>query len=225
MSNKRFYRRKLPHLQPAEGTFFITYRLYGSIPKSVIRSIQDNLELQLKNLQEEIFQKVNSKAIPSETEKQLLNIFKKKKYDLGKMSFKKYDEYLDNNLNKPYWLQNKMIAQLNLDALHFYNGKRYKLWAATIMSNHIHVLFTLVPEALPLWRIMKDLKSYTGKEGNIILDRTGKGKFWEDESYDHWVREGEFDLILWYILNNPVKAKLVKDWREWEWTFCHPSLL
>lgn len=225
MKNKRFYRRKLPHLQPAEGTFFITYRLFGSIPKSVIQSIQDSFELEISNLKEELFQKNNSKSNSKKLEKQLLFIFKKKKYDLRKMSFKKYDDYLDNNLNEPYWLGNETITQLNLDALNFYNNQKYKLWAATIMSNHIHVLFTLLPQAPPLWKVMKDLKSYTGKKGNIILDRTGKGKFWEEESYDHLVRKGEFDRILFYILNNPVKAKLVKVWQEWPWNYCHPDLL
>lgn len=38
--HKNFYRRKLPHLQPLEGTFFITYRLYNSLPKSLLRKLK-----------------------------------------------------------------------------------------------------------------------------------------------------------------------------------------
>jgi len=30
------YRRNLPHLQPAGATFFVTFRLAGSLPKSVV---------------------------------------------------------------------------------------------------------------------------------------------------------------------------------------------
>jgi putative transposase len=33
--------------------------------------------------------------------------------------------------------------------------------------------------------------------------------FWQDESYDHLVRDGQFDRIKRYIENNPVKAGLV----------------
>lgn len=32
MPTPYFYKRKLPHWQPAEETFFITYRLAGSLP-------------------------------------------------------------------------------------------------------------------------------------------------------------------------------------------------
>jgi len=134
-------------------------------------------------------------------------------------------DYLDANLNEPYWLQNEEVAQLNLDALQFYDKKHYKLWAATIMSNHIHLLITLLPNSPPLWKILKNIKSYTGKEGNRILNRTGKGKFWEEESYDRLVRDGEFERVLWYILNNPVKANLINDWKKWRWNYCHPNLL
>ena len=27
-----------------------------------------------------------------------------------------------------------------------------------------------------------------------------------------------------YVLNNPVKAGLVKDWREWGWNYCRSEL-
>lgn len=32
----QFYRRKLPHYQPHDAIFFITFRLAGSLPKNVI---------------------------------------------------------------------------------------------------------------------------------------------------------------------------------------------
>ena len=41
MADKVFYKRKLPHWQPAEGTFFVTYRLAGSLPMSVINSLKE----------------------------------------------------------------------------------------------------------------------------------------------------------------------------------------
>ncbi|MEK7277378.1 MAG: hypothetical protein AAB427_08520, partial [Chloroflexota bacterium] len=31
-----FYRRRLPHWQPPGATIFITWRLYGSLPREVI---------------------------------------------------------------------------------------------------------------------------------------------------------------------------------------------
>ena len=31
--------------------------------------------------------------------------------------------------------------------------------------------------------------------------------------------EDEWRRIVWYVLNNPVKAGLVQEWREWPWTY------
>jgi REP element-mobilizing transposase RayT len=66
--------------------------------------------------------------------------------------------------------------------------------------------------------IMKSLKGYTAHEANRLLGR--KGEFWEAESYDHFVRDDtELARIINYVLNNPVKAGLVKDWRDWKWNW------
>jgi putative transposase len=45
---KTFYRRSLPHLQPVGATFFVTFRLAGSIPKIKILELQEGFE-EIKN--------------------------------------------------------------------------------------------------------------------------------------------------------------------------------
>jgi putative transposase len=43
--------------------------------------------------------------------------------------------------------------------------------------------------------------------------------FWQDESFDHWVRsEEEFWKIVAYIENNPVGAGLVGRAEDWGWS-------
>jgi putative transposase len=43
--------------------------------------------------------------------------------------------------------------------------------------------------------------------------------FWQDESYDHWVRsERERNSIIRYIHFNPVSAGLVAEPEEWPWS-------
>ena len=70
----------------------------------------------------------------------------------------------------------------------------------------------------PLDVIMHSLKSYTANEANKILQRSGA--FWETESYDHVIRnDAEYHRVKAYVLNNPVKAGLVADWREWPWNW------
>lgn len=104
------------------------------------------------------------------------------------------------------------------------------------MSNHVHAVFApflsasglreeFQPEGLrfisphpPLAAIMKSLKGYTARQANRVLGQ--EGTFWETESYDHVVRDAEeFERIVKYILDNPVKAGLVKDWRQWRWNY------
>jgi len=77
---------------------------------------------------------------------------------------------------------------------------------------------TILPYSIA--KIMHSLKRYTGREANLILGRTGE-QFWQNESYDHVVRDDkEFERIIWYILNNPVKAGLADSWDKWEWSYC-----
>ncbi len=70
----------------------------------------------------------------------------------------------------------------------------------------------------PVSKIMQSLKRYTAREANKILGR--RGAFWQDESYDHVVRDSnELERIVLYVLHNPVKAGLIEHWRDWKWSY------
>ena len=52
----------------------------------------------------------------------------------------------------------------------------------------------------------------------MILGRTGQ-PFWQDESYDRWVRgPSELEKIVRYIERNPVSAGLVDSIENWRWS-------
>jgi len=92
---------------------------------------------------------------------------------------------------------------------------QYLLHAYVVMPNHVHLLIT---PRLPLSRIMRGIKGVSARDANRILGRYGK-VFWQDESYDHWVRdEAEFGKIRFYIEHNPVGAGLVKQPEDWKWS-------
>jgi hypothetical protein len=62
--------------------------------------------------------------------------------------FYEYDRKIENYLDKGHgdcWLKNPDIAEIVKDALRYFDGKRYVLYAWTIMPNHVHVLFTIIP--------------------------------------------------------------------------------
>src|SRR5206468_9304444 len=59
---------------------------------------------------------------------------------------------------------------------------------------------------------------FTAREANRLLDRTGM-RFWQRESYDHWIRDArEFDRVRAYIENNPVKAGLATAAENYVWS-------
>jgi putative transposase len=139
------------------------------------------------------------------------------------------------------WMKDERIADVVATSLQKLDGDAYRLDAYSVMSNHVHAVFkpflseselqeSFDPEGRPMFtsrhpslsRIMQSLKGSSSRECNQILARTGQ--FWEHESFDHVVRAGKFFQTIKYVLNNPVKAGLVKEWRHWRWTYCRGEL-
>jgi putative transposase len=83
------------------------------------------------------------------------------------------------------------------------------------MPNHVHLL--ILPRA-GVAEITRWLKGSTARRANMLLQRTGLS-FWQDESYDHWVRNArELNRIAAYIEENPVAAGLVDSKELWPWS-------
>ena len=90
-----------------------------------------------------------------------------------------------------------------------------------MMGNHVHVL--LLPLISPS-RLLQSLKGNTAREANLVLHRTGQ-KFWQAESYDHWVRDdAERERIAAYIESNPVIAGLVDRADKYRWSSAGKSV-
>jgi REP element-mobilizing transposase RayT len=202
MDHKYFYNRKLPHWQPPEQTFFITYRLAGSLPVSVINSLKQNYT-----------DERNRPENHSPEKKELL----REAYFLG------FENELEKNLNEPHWLKDERIAPVIMDSLLFNDNKQYRLWCACLMSNHAHIMLSTLPGSPLLNVILQNHKKFTARQSNIILGRSGP--FWAEESFDTMIRDNaHFYRTVNYCIQNPVKAGLVRQWFEWKWTYIHPDL-
>ena len=117
----------------------------------------------------------------------------------------------------PFWLQDARIAEMVANTLQYGESARgfYRLDAWVIMPNHLHVI--LKPEA-ELSGVMRWLKGRTGRVANRLLGRTG-APFWQDESFDHWIRSKcELQQLIEYVESNPVKAGLVHAAQLWRWS-------
>ena len=155
--------------------------------------------------------------------------------------FLKFEAILHKAKVGPMWMQDERVAAKVAESLSQLDGRAYRLDAYSIMSNHVHAVFkpflseTNLKEkkdqgshpvfisAFPsLALIMQSLKGSSARECNLVLSLTGQ--FWEHENFDHVIRSGKFDKTVRYVLNNPVKAGLVKHWRDWRWNYCREEL-
>ena len=88
------------------------------------------------------------------------------------------------------------------------------LHAFVVMPNHVHML---VESSTIASRWLGALKGFTGHCANGLLGL--HGRFWQEESYDHLVRnDDEFDRVRRYIENNPVVAGLATTPEEYPWS-------
>ncbi len=202
----------MPHIQPEEATFFVTTRLWGSLPTAIIKQLKTEHDLRLESIERlETDPTAKGRALS----------------DAQKRYFTQFDNQLDRPKNGPYWLAESAIAEITVKAIHFLHGKDYHLIAFCVMSNHIHLVIDtheLAKSPRPLYKIMQTLKRHIAGKGNEFLHRTGA--FWQDESYDHVVRNPqELKNIIAYTLNNPVKAGLVDTWEEWPYSYANEDFL
>lgn len=217
LHKKEFYRRHLPHWQPRDAVFFVTFRLKNSLPVEVIKSLKEERERIKSTI-----------AVLPDSEQEGRNYLEERRY------FGKWDAYLDKAEFGPRWLAQPEIADIVKEAMQYRDGKVFDLHAFSIMSNHVHVVFELGKsdcqsdlrhiDPQPLHKIMQSLKRHTARQANLILGR--EGAFWQDEGYDHVIRDNdEYLRIVNYVLENPVKAGLVTEWEDWQWTYCKPDIL
>jgi putative transposase len=81
------------------------------------------------------------------------------------------------------------------------------------MPNHVHLFLELGKRGLKA--TIEHWKRWTSRQCLPLLG-VAKERFWQREWFDHWSRsDQEDDRITGYIRNNPEKAGLVTDYRDW----------
>ena len=198
MADLVYYERNLPHRLPPGEAVFLTFRLAGSLPREVVKQLQEEAELAQKRLLSEPDQH----------------------YAEQKRYFGRFDAQLARGEYGPTWLRQPDVAALVMKSLHYFDGKNYEMLCYCLMPNHVHLVVGMPPEAPSLVVTLQRLKGYTATQANKLLGRSGA--FWQSESYDHVVRPGELERIVSYVLENPVKAGLVTEWHHWPFTYLAP---
>lgn len=186
----KYTRRNLPHWLVADHSYFVTLRLKGSLPKHVVNELRAQRDALEKSEVDEV---------------QVVS--------LARQQFVTVERILDS-VSDVHWLGNPGVASIIWDSLDWLRGRGWRIYAGVLMKNHIHLLMR--NEDGRTQEMLEDLarfKNFTAREANKVLGRSGA--FWAREDFDHWIRSREkFEGTVRYVVNNPVKAGLVTDWRD-----------
>jgi REP element-mobilizing transposase RayT len=171
--------RNLPHWSQDNVLVFATWRLADSLPHAKLQEIEEK-------------QKAFLSRHPEPWDEEILRLYRK--YVSRDM-----EDFLDSGCGSCV-LKDANIRKEVEDALHFFDGKRYRLHAFVVMPNHVHVLFALL-SGYPQTKVLHSWKSFTATVINKALGR--QGQLWQDESWDRLIRnENHYRNCLEYIQNN-----------------------
>ena len=187
----------LPHWFQPGVTYFITFHTDDSLPADVFelwcRRREDWLQRHGIDTHTSKWL-VKLRALPTAQLKEFHNSFSSELM-----------AHLDKGFGECV-LKRPDIAKIVAESLRFDNGKHYILGDFVVMPNHVHVLVCLLGER-DLEKQCYSWKKYTATRINRSLGRSGR--FWQEESFDHLVRNPEqYEYFRKYIAENPIKAGL-----------------
>ena len=114
-----------------------------------------------------------------------------------------------------------------LESILRWKDRRYELYAACVMPNHVHLLIEPMierdggsgnPVFFPLSRILHSIKSFAATQINRV-EKTNQ-PVWETESLDCLIRS-ERDLLekFYYITRNPWDAGVAEQGKDYPWVW------
>lgn len=160
--------RDRPHWKQEGKVHFVTWRLADSLPQVKLRELErDRKAWMTKHQGKELY---------------TLDLPARREY--YRLFHERVERWLDAGAGSCV-LRKPGPRQEVIDALHYFNGDRYRLGAFAVAGNHVHVLVVPLP-GVDLSTITHTWKSYTAKSINKLLGRTGT--LWRAESFDHLVR-------------------------------------
>ena len=211
----QYRRNNLPHIHPIGAAFSVTTIVHDAVPAGKIAKLKEERDRQIAILQ--------SQQIPVVAQ-EIAQVSMRFEQDLELLLAEKREQ------EHPFRDAGAALAVLRRVGL--YHGELYHCHAACVMSNHLHLLLDLsvqlpegwafgeeIPDYHSLAEVMRKIKGGSANVVNRLVGR--KGPLWEKGYYDRFIRSvRHFRQAYGYILNNPVKAGVVRDWRDYPYIFC-----
>jgi RecG-like helicase/REP element-mobilizing transposase RayT len=121
-----------------------------------------------------------------------------------------------------------------LDALRYFHNKRYELFAACVMPDHVHFIVQPWPKDQidaagnaifwSLKELLHSLKSFSAHAINRVERQSGG--VWEKEQFDRYVRsDRDLEEKFNYILRNPWEAGVAEQGEDYAWVWSQDDAL
>ncbi|PWE00697.1 transposase [Marinilabilia rubra] len=207
---KEHYRHRLPHFHSPGQTYFITWCLQSATPRHALGKYTFELESLQKKM--ELAKKGISHIDKIQLLKEEYRIMRKK-YMKALHDFLDDDKYPEVDLSKP---ENSRIIS---NSLLYWENEKLRNLAILVMPNHVHWVVEAFDkdrfgELVYLQDVLYSIKRFSAARINRQENRSGR--LWQKESFDTTIRdEDHLQKSIIYTLNNPLKAGLCCEWKEW----------
>jgi len=182
----------LPHWYQPGVSYFVTFRTEDSMPVEVSRRWYAQ--------RADWLQRHGILMANRNWREQLDRLDVAQRREFHETFSRQYLEALDKGYGACVLRQAELSKIVAKSLLHF-DGSRYHMGDFVVMPNHVHLIVCLLGET-DIEAQCTSWKRFTAKEINQKLGT--KGRFWQEESFDHLIRSPEqFDAIQCYIARNP----------------------
>lgn len=183
--------RYLPHWRQHGKLYFVTWRQGDSLPQQRLKELA---------MEREAWQRAHGHINPND-------LTASQRLEYTRLFRKRVEQWLDAGHGSCV-LKHDAARRIMVEALHHFDGVRYRLGSYAIAGNHVHVL-VLPSGDLTLSGILHSWKSFTSNAINKLLGRSGS--LWQDESYDRLVRDAaELHAFEEYLEAHAGKGDLVR---------------
>lgn len=190
------YEHSRPHWSQAGAVVFITFRTQDSIPSEVLkRWDQEKREWFV----------ARGRQIGPHWSEMVAQLTSSERAEFNKTFNRHRETFLDACQGRCL-LKRPEFSRIVADSLMHFHGERYRMGDFIVMPNHVHLLVAFATAEA----IKEQCDSWLHYTAYRINQRLGeKGKFWQQEPFDHIVRSpDQYDSLRQYIADNPRKASL-----------------
>ena len=189
--------RNLPHWSQAGAMAFITWRTHDSMPRQVLEQWFDD--------RTRLLQSHGINPGTHDWQEKLLRLDRPVARKILDILWNRWHDALDSGYGACVLRQRESAAIVSESLRHF-DDSRYVLLDFVVMPNHVHLIASFPGEQAMLQQC-ESWKHFTATQINRRLGV--KGRFWQQEAFDHLIRtEKQFQYLRQYIANNPKKAGL-----------------